>query len=42
MLLLASILMGTFIFYAAIFTEDIDDDDNGPGGGIMQPVTNPV
>ena len=42
MLLLVSILLGTFIFYAAIFAEDVDDDDNGPDGGLMQPVYNPV
>ena len=37
MLLLATSLVGGFIF-AALLTEDVDDDDNGPDSGIMQPV----
>ena len=42
MLLLGSMLIGAFIFYAVLFTEDVDDDDNGPGGGLMQPVYAPA
>ena len=41
MLLLGSIMLGTFIFYAALFTEDIDDDDDH-GGGMMIPAHNPI
>ena len=37
MLLLATSLVGGFIF-AALLTEDVDDDDNGPDSGLMQPV----
>ena len=41
MLLLSSIMLGTFIFYAALFTEDADDDDDH-GGGMMIPAHNPI
>ena len=41
MLLLSSIMLGTFIFYAALFSENIDDDDD-PGGGMMIPAHNPI
>ena len=44
MLLIASSLIGGFIF-AALLSEDVsDDDDNGPDGGLMTPVyaPNPV
>ena len=41
MLVLASMLISGFVFWAAFFTEDQDDDDNGPDGGLMQPVYNP-
>ena len=41
MLLLGSIMLGTFIFYAALFTEDVDDDDD-QGGGMMIPAHNPI
>jgi hypothetical protein len=41
MLLLSSIMLGTFIFYAALFTEDVDDDDD-QGGGMMIPAHNPI
>ena len=37
MLLIATSLVGGFIF-AALLTEDVDDDDNGPDSGLMQPV----
>ena len=39
-LILASVLVGTFIFYAIVLSDDIDDDD-GPGGGLMTPVYAP-
>ena len=44
MLLLGTILLGAFIFSAAMSTEDINDDDdnNGPGGGMMIPMTVPT
>ena len=41
MVLFASMMISLFIFWAAFMTDDVDDDDNGPGGGIMQPVYNP-
>ena len=37
MLLIVTSLVGGFIF-AALLTEDVDDDDNGPDSGLMQPV----
>jgi hypothetical protein len=37
MLILGSILLGTFIFYSVFFNDDIDDD-GPPDDGIMQPV----
>ena len=41
MLLLGSIMLGTFIFYSALFGEDVDDDDDH-GGGMMIPAHNPI
>ena len=41
MLLLGSIMLGTFIFYSALFGEDVDDDDD-QGGGMMIPAHNPI
>ena len=39
MLVLGSILLGSFIFYSILFTDDIDEDGGGPpDGGMMQPV----
>jgi hypothetical protein len=40
MLLLATILLGTFIFGAAL-TDDVDDDDDHQGG-MMVPVAVPT
>ena len=37
MLIIAASLVGGFIF-ASLLTEDVDDDDNGPDSGLMQPV----
>ena len=34
-------MLGTFIFYAALFTEDVDDDDDH-SGGMMIPAHNPI
>ena len=39
MLLLATILLGTFIF-GAVLTDDVDDDDDHQGG-MMVPVAVP-
>ena len=39
MLLLATFLLGAFIIHS-VLKEDADDD--GPGGGIMQPVYIPT
>ena len=36
MLLIATSLIGGFIF-AALLSEEVDDDDNGPDSGLMQP-----
>jgi len=41
MLVFASILISLFIFWAAFVTDDVNDDDDGPGGGLMQPVYAP-
>ena len=40
MLLIAASLVGGFVF-AALLTDDVNDDD-GPGGGLMQPVYAPT
>ena len=37
MLLIATSLIGGFIF-AALLSEDVSDDDDGPDSGLMQPV----
>jgi len=41
MLLMAASHIGGFIFAALLTEGDVDDDDNGPGGGLMQPVYAP-
>lgn len=40
MLIISMSLIGGFIF-AALLSEDVDDDDNGPDSGLMQPVYAP-
>ena len=40
LLVIAASLVGGFIF-AALLTDDVNDDD-GPDGGLMQPVYNPT
>ena len=35
-LIISASLIGGFIF-AALLSEDVDDDDNGPDGGLMTP-----
>ena len=42
MLLIAASLIGGFIFAALLTEGDVDDDDNGPGGGLMQPAYVPT
>ena len=37
MLLIAASMLGGFVF-AALLSEDVDDDDNGPDSGLVQPV----
>ena len=41
MLVIAASLVGGFIFAALLADENVYDDDNGPGGGLMQPVYAP-
>ena len=38
MLLIAFSMLGGFIFAALLSDGNIDDDDNGPDGGLMSPV----
>ena len=42
MLLIAASMVGGFIFAALLADGNIDDDDNGPDGGLMQPVYAPT
>jgi len=37
MLVIAFSMIGGFIFAALLTDGDFDDDDNGPGGGMMIP-----
>ena len=41
MLVLAATLIGSFILWAVIFADETDDDNDGPGGGMMIPVAVP-
>ena len=41
MLLIATSLIGGFIF-AALLSEDVSDDDDGPDGGLMTPIYAPT
>ena len=38
MLLIATSMIGGFIFAALLTDGNVDDDDNGPDGGLMTPV----
>jgi hypothetical protein len=42
MLVLAALMIGIFILWAVLFAEEIDDDNDGPGGGTMIPITNSI
>lgn len=35
-------MIGGFIFAALLTDGNVDDDDNGPGGGMMIPATVPT
>ena len=41
MLVIAASLIGGFIFAALLSEGDVDDDNDGPGGGMMIPSTQP-
>ena len=41
MILLATIILGTYIFLSALFFDEIDDDDD-MDGGMMVPVSIPT
>ena len=42
MLLLASMLISGFIFWAAFMTQDVNDDDDDLDGGMLIPAYNPI
>ena len=42
MSVIAAMLIGGFIFWAAFWTDDVDDDDNGPDDGMLTPAYVPV
>ena len=42
MLVFASMMISLFVFWAVFMTEDVDDDDNNPGGGMLTPVYAPT
>jgi hypothetical protein len=37
MLLIASMAISGFVFWAAFMTDDVNDDDDTPGGGTLTP-----
>ena len=39
---MAASLIGGFIFAALLTEGDVDDDDNGPAGGMLTPVYAPT
>ena len=41
MLFLATCMLGGFIFAALMSDRDVDDDNDGPGGGMLVPVSVP-
>ena len=41
MLVLAATLVGSFILWSVLFADEVDDDNDGPGGGMMVPVSVP-
>ena len=42
MLVLAATLVGSFILWSVLFADEIDDEDDGPGGGMMIPASIPT
>jgi hypothetical protein len=42
MLVFASGLVMLFVINAVLSDIDVDDDNDGPGGGMMIPATNPI
>ena len=42
MLFLATCMLGGFVFAALMRGSDEDDDNDGPGGGMLVPATNPI
>ena len=42
MLVLAASLIGSFILWSVLFADNVDDEDDGPGGGMMIPAAVPT
>ena len=40
--IISAMCIAGFIFWAAFMTDDVDDDDDGPSGGILTPAYVPV
>ena len=42
MLVIAASMIGGFILWSVLFADEVDDEDDGPGGGMMIPVAVPT
>lgn len=42
MLVLAATMICSFILWSVVFADEIDDDNDGPGGGTMIPASIPT
>jgi hypothetical protein len=42
MLVLAATMIGSFILWSVFFADETDDDNDGPGGGTLVPVSVPT
>ena len=42
MLVLAATMVGSFILWSVLFADEVDDEDDGPGGGTMIPSAVPT
>ena len=42
MLVLAASLIGSFILWSVLLADNVDDEDDGPGGGMMIPAAVPT
>ena len=42
MLVLAATMVVSFILWSVIFADEVDDDNDGPGGGTMIPASIPT